>query len=95
VGQHVFGKHQHHGTWATVQGGGKGAGNVFGDAAGIVNALHPLGQWAKEAEKVHLLKGFAVAAVAGHVAHQQHHGRGILERSVHANAGVGGPWPHA
>ena len=35
------------------------------------------------------MKGFAVAVVAGHVADQQHQGRGILKSGVHANRRVG------
>jgi hypothetical protein len=44
-------------------------------------------------EVIHLLESFAVAAVAGHVAHQQHHGRGVLESRVHPDGGVGGARP--
>ena len=76
--------------------GGKGACDVFGDAFSIVNALYPLSHatcgWAKKAEVIDFLKGFAVAGVAGDIAHKQHHGRGILKSGVHANGSVGCAW---
>ena len=97
LGQHVFGQHQHHRAGSPVHGGGKGPGNVFGNAVWVVNAFHPFGHafgaGAKKAEVVHLLKGFAVAAVAGHIAHKQDHGGGVLKRGVHANGCVGGTRP--
>ena len=39
---------------------------------------------------IELLEGLAVARVAGHIAHEQHHRRGVLESGVHADRGVGG-----
>jgi hypothetical protein len=59
----------------------------------VVDALHALGHalgaGAEEVEVVHLLEGLAVALVAGDVAHEQHHGRRVLEGRVHADRGVG------
>ena len=39
---------------------------------------------------VEFLEGLAVALVAGHLADEQDHRRGVLERGVQADAGVGG-----
>ena len=94
LGQHVFGQHQHHRAGAALQRRGEGTGDVFRDAAGIVNALHPLGHAARagaeELAEIHFLEGFAVAHIAAHITDQHHHGRRILERGVDADGGIGG-----
>jgi hypothetical protein len=43
--------------------------------------------------EVDLLEGFAVAEVRPHVAHEEDHRRGILERRVHAHRGLRGAGP--
>ena len=95
--EHVFGQDQHHRAGPAVHGRGKGAGDVFGNAVGVVNALDALGKafgaGAKEAAVVHLLEGLAVTAVTGDVAHQQNHGRGVLKGRVNADRGIGGTRP--
>ena len=91
--QHVFGQHQHHRTGPAVHSGGKGARHVLGDAPRVVDALHPLGHAlgarAKKHRVVDLLKGLAVARIARHIAHEQHHGRGVLEGGVQADGCIG------
>jgi hypothetical protein len=78
-------------------GRGKGARDVLGDAFRIVNPLdalgHALGARAEKGVVVDLLKSLAVARFAGHVTHEQHHGRGVLVRRVQADGGVGGARP--
>jgi hypothetical protein len=96
-GQHVLGQHQHHRAGAALHGGVEGAGHVFGQAVGVVHLAHPLGH-AQRAGAEHLavvqfLEGLAVALVAGHLADEQHQRRRILERGVHADAGIGRPRP--
>ena len=39
------------------------------------------------------MKRLAVAHLGTHVAYKQHHGRGILERRVHAHRSIGGTRP--
>jgi len=94
AGQHVFGQHQHHRARAAVHGGGKGARDVFGNAFRVVDALHPFGHAARgrteEMAVVQLLEGLTVARIAGHVAHEQHHRRAVLEGGVHADRCIGG-----
>jgi hypothetical protein len=62
-------------------------------AVGVVDALHPLGHalgaGAEEAVVLEFLEGLAIALVAGDVAHEQHHRRGVLIRGVHADRSVG------
>ena len=96
-GQHVFGQGQHHRARAPLHGGVEGARHVFGQSVSALNFCHPLGQ-AQRAGAEHLavvdfLEGLAVTLVAGHLADEQHHRRAVLERRVHANAGVGGTGP--
>ena len=97
LGQHVLGQDQHHRAGSALQGGGKGPRHVLGDARRVVDALHPLGHalgaGAKEGGEVHFLEGFAVARIAGHIAHEQNQGRAVLVGRVHADRGVGGPRP--
>ena len=79
-----------------MQGRCEGSGNVFGNTAGIVNSLYTFGQAfgcrAKKSAEIHFLKRLPIPRVAGYIAHQQHHGGGILKRGVQANRGIGCAW---
>jgi hypothetical protein len=63
---------------------------VAKDAPCIVNALYPFHHGVKKAQILQFLKSLTVTHVAAHIAHQQHHGRAVLEGCVHANGCVGG-----
>ena len=70
-------------------------GHVLGQPVGVLDLGHPLGH-AQGARPEHLavvqlLEGLAVALVAGHLADEQDHRRGVLEGRVQADAGVGRP----
>ena len=93
-GQHVFGQHQHHRSGSTIHGGGIGARHVLRDTPCIVNAFnalgHPTGAGPEHGAVVHLLKGFAVSGIAGNIAHEENHWRGVLKGGVHTDGCVGG-----
>ena len=93
VRQHVLGQHQHDRAGPALHRGVEGARDVFGQAVGVVDLADPLGHaqraGAEHLPVVDLLEGLAVALVAGHLADEQDHRRAVLERGVHADAGVG------
>ena len=71
----------------------KARADVLGQAVGVVHLADPLGH-AQRAGAEHLavvefLERLAVALVAGHLADEQDHRRGVLEGGVHADAGIG------
>ena len=88
--QRVFGQRQHHRAGPAAGGGGVGAGDELGDAVAAVDLGDPLGHGAEHAAVVDFLEGLALHEVVADLAHEQDHGRGILEGRVHADAGVGG-----
>jgi hypothetical protein len=95
--QHVLGQRQHHRPGTALHRGVEGTRHVLGQAVGALHFGHPLGH-AQRAGAEHLavvefLEGFAVALVAGHLAHEQDQRRAVLERRVHTDAGVGGTRP--
>jgi hypothetical protein len=96
-GEHVFRQGQHHRAGPTLHRGVEGPRHVLRQAVGVLHLRHPLGQpqgaGAEHLAVVHLLEGLAIALVAGHLAHEEDHGCGVLKCSVHANAGVGGAGP--
>ncbi|MNG08121.1 hypothetical protein D3C84_914580 [compost metagenome] len=51
----------------------------------------PFCQGAEHLAKIDFLKGFAILLVASHLANEQNHRRGILERGVDADRGIGCP----
>ncbi|MNE41717.1 hypothetical protein D3C80_1358030 [compost metagenome] len=59
-------------------------------APGVFDLHHPLGQRGIHLLVVDFLEGFAAELVAGHLADEQQHWRGVLEGGVHADRGVGG-----
>jgi hypothetical protein len=62
----------------------------LGDAPRILDLDHPLGHLAEHAAVVDLLEGLSVGRLARHLAHQQEHGRRILEPGMQSDAGIGG-----
>jgi hypothetical protein len=89
VGQHVLGQRQHH---RPAPPGGRdleGARDVLGNAIGAVDPRRPLGERAEHRGEVDLLESLSVAEVGSDVAHEEDHRRGILERGVHADRGLG------
>ena len=95
--QHIFWQNDHNRAGPAVHGGGKGPCYIFRHAFWIVNALYTLGHtsgaWPEEVEIVNLLKRFAVAKVAAHIAYKQNHRRAVLEGRVDAHRRVGSPRP--
>ena len=59
--QHVLGQRQHHRAGAAGLREIKGAGDIFGNAVGLVDLGHPLGQPAEHLPVIDLLKRLAVA----------------------------------
>ncbi len=96
-GEHVLRQGQHHRSRAALHRGAEGARHVLRQAVGRLHLAHPLGQaqraGAEHLPVVDLLERLAIALVGGHLAHQQDQGRRVLERDVHADAGVGGARP--
>ena len=88
--QHVLGQRQHHRAGAPGAGEVEGAGDVFGDALGLVDLGHPLGQPAEHLAVVDLLERLAVAVGPGDLADEQDHRGRVLLGDVDAGAGVGG-----
>ena len=62
---------------------------IFRNAIGAIDLRHPLGHLAEHAAIVDFLKRFALDEIAGHLADEQNHRRGILISGVYADAGVG------
>jgi hypothetical protein len=91
--EHVLGQRQHDGSPAARHRDRIGAGDVLGNARGVVDALDPFRQGPEHLAKVDLLERLAVAEVAAHVADEEDHRRGILESGVHADAGLRGTRP--
>jgi len=89
LGEHVFGQRQHHRAGSAGGSGLEGTRNVFGDALHAVDLRDPFGHLAEHAAVVDFLERLAVDEVAADLADEQDHRRGILERGVHADAGVG------
>ena len=95
-GQHVFGQCQHHRAGTALHRRVERPRHVLRQAVGVLHLAHPLGH-AERARAEHLavvdlLEGLAVALIAGHLADEQHHRRGILEGRVQADGGIAGTW---
>lgn len=90
VGQHVLRQHYHHRAGAAADGTLEGLGELLGHTPGVVDLHHPLGQRRVHLPVVDFLEGLAAELVAGHLADEQQHRRGVLEGGVHAHRGVGG-----
>ena len=89
VAQHVLGQREHHRAGPAGGRDAIGAGDIFGDAAGILDPRRPFGDRAEEGGEVDLLEALAVAVAARDVADEQDHRGRILEGDVDAGAGVG------
>jgi hypothetical protein len=80
-----------------VHCGGKCAGHVFRNALGSsmrsTRLAMPFGAGPEENAVVHLLERLAVALVAGHVTHKQHHRCGVLKCGVNTDGRIGGARP--
>lgn len=87
--QHVFGQRQHHRAGAAGGCDGKGAGDEFGNAAGVVDLAHPFGEFGEGAAIFHFLKGLALTRFALHLADEEDHRNGILPCDMQAGRGVG------
>ncbi len=90
VGQHILGQCQHDGAGPTVDGAVKGLADIFRDAGGVVDLRHPFRHRTEHAAEIDLLERLALHLVARDLADEQDHRRGILERGVDADRGVGG-----
>ena len=90
VGNHVLGQGQNHRPGPPRHGQIKGAGDILGDAVGLVDFRHPFRKPAEHLAVIDLLKGFAVAVGPGDLADEQDHRRRILLGDMHAGAGIGG-----
>ena len=88
VAQHVLGDGEHDRAGAARGGDAPGAGDIFGDSAGIVDPRRPLGDGAEEGRHVDFLKALAIAVGAVEVADEQDHRGRILEGDMDAAAGV-------
>ena len=64
------------------------AADQLGDARGVVDLEHLLGQRLEHGSQVDLLERLPVALLAGHLADEQDHRRRVLERGVDADAGM-------
>ena len=91
-GQHVFGQGQHDRARAARHGGMKGVTDVFGYAGRIFDLGDPFGHLAEHAAVVDFLKGFALDLMAGDLADEQNHRRGILKGDMNPGRGIGRPW---
>ena len=95
--QHVFRQHQHHRPGSAIHRSCKGARHVFGDTCHVVYAFHTFGHafgtGAEETAEVNFLERLAVARISRDIADKKHHRRGILERGVYTDRGVGGSRP--
>ena len=91
VEQHVLGQREHHRAGAAVHRGRIGAGDIFGDAAGIVDPGGPFGDGREHRGEVDLLERLAVLGRAVDVADEQYHRPAVLHGDVDADAGVGRP----
>jgi hypothetical protein len=67
--------------------------HIFGDTLGPVDLGNPLGHLAEHAPVVDFLEGFALDHVAAHLSDEQDHGRRVLVRRVHTDAGIGSTRP--
>ena len=90
--QHVLGQGQHHRAGPALHRGVEGAGDVLGQAVGVVHLGDPLGE-AERAGAEHLpvvdfLEGLAVALLARHLADEDDERRRVLEGGVDADRGV-------
>ena len=61
----------------------KRAADIFGDAIRAIDFGHPFGKGAEHLAIIDLLERFAVALIAGNLAHKQDHGGAILECDMH------------
>ena len=89
VAQHVLGQREHHRAGTAGGRDAAGAGDIFGDAASIVDPRRPFGDRREEGREVDFLEAFAVAVAAVDVADEQDHRCRILEGDMDADAGVG------
>ncbi len=87
--QDVLRQGQDHGARPPRGRGIKGAADELGNTVGVVDLRDPLGKLAIHAPVVDLLKGFAFQHVAGHLADEEDHRRGVLKGNMHAGAGAG------
>ena len=89
VAQHVLGDGEHDRAGAAGGGDAVGAGDIFGDAARIVDPRRPFGDRREEGRHVDFLEALAVAVGAVEVADEQDHRGRILEGDMDAGAGIG------
>ena len=93
LGQYVFRQGQHDGTRPAGGRHLERAKHVLRDAIGRFDFGDPLRQRRKHLAELHLLKRFAAAHVALHLADEENHRRRVVIRGMHADAGVRGPRP--
>ncbi len=89
VRQHVLGKREDDGAGAAGHGRGVGAGDVFGEPAGVLDAGGPFGERREHRGKIDLLESLAVAVLPRDVADEEQHGGAVLHRGVDADRRVG------
>ena len=90
VTQHVLGQREDDRAGAAGGGDAPGAGDIFGDPAGVVDPGGPFGDRAEKGREVDFLEAFAVLVAAVEVADEQDHRGRILEGDVDSGGGVGG-----
>ncbi len=84
VAQHIFRDREHHRAGAAGGGDAVSAGDIFGNAARVVDPRRPFGDRREESGKVDFLKALAVLVGAVEVADEQDHRGRILEGDVDA-----------
>lgn len=92
VREHVLRQAQDHGSRPAAGRDGEGAGDVLGDACGVVDRLDELGARAERAAQVEFLEGGAVGVAARHQADEEDHRCGVLVGGVQGDQRVGGAW---
>ncbi len=89
VAQHVLGDCEHHRAGPAGGRDAISAGDIFGDAAGIVDPRRPFGDRPEEGREVDFLEALAVLVGAVEVADEQDHRGRILEGDMDSGGGVG------
>ncbi len=92
IAQHVFGKGEHHRAGPARGGDAIGAGDIFGNAASIVDPRRPFRNRPEESGHVDFLEALAILVGAVEVADEQDHRRRILEGDMDAGGCVGRTW---